>query len=126
MALTLSDVAAAAERLRDIAHRTPVHTSRTLDALAGCQIFLKCENFQRVGAFKFRGAYNAISQLSPSRRRPASSPTQRNHAQVWRSPRSFSACRAMIVMPDDALAVKREAFPPGMGRIVAPRRPNER
>ena len=55
---------AAAERLRGVAHRTPVLTSRTLDAMTGAQVFLKVEPFQRIGAFKFRGAYNAISALA--------------------------------------------------------------
>ena len=61
-------VAEAAERLRGIANRTPVMTSRTLDARTGRLVFLKCENYQRVGAFKFRGAYNAISKLGPEQR----------------------------------------------------------
>jgi threonine dehydratase len=59
--VTYEDVAAAAERLRGVAHRTPVMTSRTLDERVRATLFLKCENLQRVGAFKFRGAYNAIS-----------------------------------------------------------------
>src|SRR3954452_1733655 len=64
-AVTLDDVRAAAERLAGVAHRTPVLRSRTLDALVGVEVHLKCENFQRVGAFKFRGAYNAASRLTP-------------------------------------------------------------
>ena len=60
---------AAAERLRGVAHRTPVVTSRTLDARTGAQVFLKCENLQRMGAFKFRGAYNRIAQLDAEARR---------------------------------------------------------
>ena len=63
--VTLDDVRDAARRLTGVAHRTPVLRSRTLDALAGAEVHLKCENFQRVGAFKFRGAYNAVSRLSP-------------------------------------------------------------
>ncbi len=62
--VTFEHVLAAAERLEGVAHRTPVMTSRTLDEAAGCRVFLKCENFQRVGAFKFRGAYNTLSALS--------------------------------------------------------------
>ena len=61
--ITGDDVRAAAERLRGIAHRTPVLTSRTLDERVGAEVFLKAETFQRSGAFKFRGAYNAISTL---------------------------------------------------------------
>ena len=63
--LSLTDVRAAADRLAGVAHRTPVLTSRTLDERVGAQVFLKAENFQRIGAFKFRGAYNAICKLSP-------------------------------------------------------------
>jgi threonine dehydratase len=120
MALTLSDVAAAAERLRDIAHRTPVHTSRTLDALAGCQIFLKCENFQRVGAFKFRGAYNAISQLSPEQKAAGVvTHSSGNHAQGVALAAQLLGVPATIVMPDDAPAVKREATAGYGARIVS-------
>lgn len=120
MALTLSDVAAAAERLRDIAHRTPVHTSRTLDALAGYQIFLKCENFQRVGAFKFRGAYNAISQLSPEQKAAGVvTHSSGNHAQGVALAAQLLGVPATIVMPDDAPAVKREATAGYGARIVS-------
>src|SRR5690349_5195976 len=62
--VTFADIQAAAARLKGIAHHTPVMTSRTLDEQVGAQVYLKCENLQRVGAFKFRGAYNAISQLN--------------------------------------------------------------
>ena len=73
--VTLEDVREAADRLKGVAHRTPVLRSRTLDRLAGAETYLKCENFQRVGAFKFRGAYNAISQLPPEKLHAASPPT---------------------------------------------------
>ena len=64
-----NDVRAAAVRVQPAAHRTPVMSSRTLNAMTGAQVFLKCENFQRVGAFKFRGAYNALSQLNDEQKR---------------------------------------------------------
>ena len=67
MEIEEKDVRAAAARLRGVAHRTPVLRSRTLDELVGAEVFLKCENFQRAGAFKFRGAYHAASRLSPER-----------------------------------------------------------
>ena len=67
-AIGFEDVQAAAERLRGVAHRTPVMTSTTLDELTGATVFLKVETFQRIGAFKFRGAYNAISALPPDDR----------------------------------------------------------
>src|SRR2546429_3649726 len=66
LAVRYADVAAAAERLAGHAHRTPVMTSRTVDERTGAQVFFKCENFQRMGAFKFRGAYNAMSRLAPA------------------------------------------------------------
>src|SRR5690606_19466271 len=66
---TYADVEAAAERLAGVAHRTPVLTSATFDRLLGAQVHFKCENLQRAGAFKFRGAYNAISRLDPAQRR---------------------------------------------------------
>ena len=63
--VTFEDIAAAHERIKGAARRTPVLTSATVDALSGASVFFKCENFQRMGAFKFRGAYNALSQLKP-------------------------------------------------------------
>ena len=63
LAITFDDIKAAAGRLAGVAHRTPVLTSRTVDRLTGYQVYFKCENFQRGGAFKFRGAYNALAQL---------------------------------------------------------------
>lgn len=69
--VTFADVVSAYDRLYNIAHRTPVITSRTLDERTGAQVYLKCENFQRIGAFKFRGAYNAISQLTDAQKKIA-------------------------------------------------------
>ena len=66
--VTYPDIEAAAERLEGVAHRTPVATSSQFDALAGCEAYFKCENLQRMGAFKFRGAYNALSLLGPDQR----------------------------------------------------------
>ncbi len=63
-----ADVRAAARRLAGVAHRTPVVRSRTLDAACGAEVFVKCENLQRMGAFKFRGAYNMLASLSPAER----------------------------------------------------------
>ena len=80
---TADDVHAAAERLRGVAHRTPVMTSRTLDERLGAHVFFKCENLQRAGAFKFRGAYNAVSLLSDEERaRGVLAYSSGNHAQA--------------------------------------------
>src|SRR5689334_10738411 len=80
---TYADVARAAERLSGVAHRTPVLTSQTLDTVTGAAVFFKCENLQRAGAFKFRGAYNAVSALSDAeRKRGVITFSSGNHAQA--------------------------------------------
>src|SRR5215207_7397961 len=82
-AIDFNDVQAAAERLRGVAHRTPVITSRTLDGITGARVYLKAESFQRIGAFKFRGAYNAISALEAEVRvRGVVTNSSGNHAQA--------------------------------------------
>ena len=103
-------VASAASNLKGIANRTPVMTSRTLDERVGGQIFLKCENFQRVGAFKFRGAYNAISRLSDKQRAAGViTHSSGNHAQGVALAAKLLGIRATVVMPEDAPNIKREA-----------------
>ncbi|MFO7536593.1 MAG: pyridoxal-phosphate dependent enzyme, partial [Chloroflexota bacterium] len=103
-------VTQAAQRLAGIAHRTPVMTSGSLNQLAGNDIFLKCENFQRVGAFKFRGAYNAISQLSTAEKEAGViTHSSGNHAQGIALAAHLLEVKATIVMPDNAPAVKRAA-----------------
>jgi len=104
------DVAAAAERLAGVAHRTPALTSRTVDQRTGAKVYFKCENFQRMGAFKFRGAYNALSNLNGvQRRRGVVAYSSGNHAQAVALAGKLLGVRAVIVMPDDAPAVKLEA-----------------
>jgi threonine dehydratase len=106
-ATTFGDVQAAAQRLREVAHRTPVVTSRTLDSRTGATAFLKCENFQRMGAFKFRGAYNRIVQFSQSeRRRGVVAFSSGNHAQGVALSARLLGVKATIVMPTDAPAAK--------------------
>ena len=100
---TADDVRAAADRLRGVANATPVLTSRTLDARTGATVFLKAESFQRGGAFKFRGAYNAISKLSPEERaRGVLTYSSGNHAQAIALSGRLLGVRTMVVMPDDA------------------------
>ena len=102
-AVTLEDVRAAADRLHGIAHCTPVLTSRTLDERTGARVFLKCENFQRMGAFKFRGAYNRIVQLSSAQRRGGVVAfSSGNHAQGVALASKLLGVHATIVMPADA------------------------
>ena len=110
MALTFADVAAAHERIKAAAKRTPVLTSATIDALTGARVHFKCENFQRMGAFKFRGAYNALSQLDPEqRRRGVVAFSSGNHAQAVALAGKLLGVPAVIVMPTDAPKVKLEA-----------------
>ncbi len=105
--MTFADVAAAAERLRGVAHRTPVVTSRSLDARTGAHAFLKCENLQRMGAFKFRGAYNRIAQLSAAERvGGVVAFSSGNHAQGVALAAQILGVPAAIVMPRDAPVAK--------------------
>jgi threonine dehydratase len=105
--ISFADIRAAQERLRDIAHITPVATSRTLNAQAGRAVFLKCENFQRGGAFKFRGAYNTISQLDQAARaRGVVAFSSGNHAQGVAVAAQLLGAPAAICMPSDAPSVK--------------------
>jgi threonine dehydratase len=110
VAMTFADVLAAAERLEGVAHHTPVMTSRTLNDLTGCEVFLKCENFQRVGAFKFRGAYNALSRLSEQEQRAGVvTYSSGNHAQAVALAGKLLGIAVTVVMPQDAPAVKMQA-----------------
>ena len=105
--MTLADVRSAAVRLEGIVHRTPVVTSRTLDERCGAHVYVKCENLQRAGAFKVRGAYNLLSQLSPAqRRRGVVAFSSGNHAQGVALAARLLQMPATIVMPSDAPAVK--------------------
>ena len=100
----------AAERLAGVAHRTPVLTSSTLEARVGARVFLKCETFQRMGAFKFRGAYNAVSSLSAAElERGVCAVSSGNHAQAVTLAARLCGTRAVILMPSDAPALKRAA-----------------
>ena len=108
--VTFTDVRDAADRLAGVARRTPVMTSRTLDERAGCSVFLKCENFQRVGAFKFRGGYNAVSRLSEAEHAAGVVTfSSGNHAQAIALASKLCGVRATIVMPHDAPRVKMDA-----------------
>lgn len=108
--VTLDDVRDAAVRLAGVAHRTPVLRSRTLDRLVGAEVFLKCENFQRVGAFKFRGAYNAASRLAPEAlAKGVAAYSSGNHAQAVALAARELGTGAVILMPEDAPRSKREA-----------------
>ena len=108
--LQFTDIQAAAVRLAGHAHRTPVLTSRTLDAMLGAQVFMKAENLQRMGAFKFRGGYNAVNVLSDAQRaRGVVAFSSGNHAQAVALAAQLHGCKATIVMPHDAPALKLAA-----------------
>ena len=108
--LTVPDYPAvirAAERIAGAAHRTPVMTSRTADERTGARLFFKCENLQRVGAFKFRGAYNAVAALPDGQRRwGVVAFSSGNHAQAMALAGSLQGAPVTIVMPEDAPAAK--------------------
>lgn len=117
--VTLEDVRDAAARIEGVAHRTPVLRSRTLDSLAGAEVFLKCENLQRIGAFKFRGAYNAASRLSSEQlARGIAAYSSGNHAQAVALAARELGTTAVILMPEDTPRSKLEATAGYGARIV--------
>jgi threonine dehydratase len=116
---TFADIERAATQVEGVAHRTPVATSRTINAESGASFFFKCENLQRAGAFKFRGAYNALSRLSPDeRRRGVVTFSSGNHAQAIALAGQILNIPRVIVMPSDAPDVKRAATAAYGGEIV--------
>jgi threo-3-hydroxy-L-aspartate ammonia-lyase len=116
---TYADVEAAARRLQGHAHRTPVITSRTVDESLGATVFFKCENFQRMGAFKFRGAFNALSRLdSAAKARGVIAFSSGNHAQAVALAARMLGIEATIVMPEDAPRSKVLATQGYGGRVV--------
>src|SRR2546428_9408627 len=116
---TFADVESAAKQIAGVAHKTPVATSRTIDARTGARVFFKCENLQRAGAFKFRGAYNALSRLTADERgRGVVTFSSGNHAQAIALAGQVLNIPPVIVMPSDAPAVKRIATEGYGGEIV--------
>lgn len=116
---TYEDVLAASERLKGHAHRTPVMTSRTVDREIGAQVFFKCENLQRMGAFKFRGAFNALSKFDERQRRAGVVTfSSGNHAQAIALSASLLGIASTIVMPNDAPVSKVAATRGYGGNVV--------
>jgi threonine dehydratase len=110
MSITLTDIRQAAERIRPYAHRTPVLTNESLNRWVDAQVFLKCENLQKVGAFKFRGACNAVYFLSDEEAaRGVSTHSSGNHAQALALAAKIRGIPAFIVMPNNAPSVKKAA-----------------
>jgi threo-3-hydroxy-L-aspartate ammonia-lyase len=119
LAISFDDVVSAQKRIAGIAHRTPVLTSATANEKAGAQLFFKCENFQRMGAFKFRGAFNAISQFtSEQRAKGVVAFSSGNHAQAIALFARLLNVKAVIVMPKDAPAVKVAATRSYGGEVI--------
>ncbi len=109
-AVGIDDIRSAAERIAGWAHRTPIMTCATLDRLAGRSLFFKCEQFQKVGAFKFRGAFNAVRKLSDAEAsRGVVTHSSGNHAQALALAAKLRGIAAHIVMPSNATPVKRRA-----------------
>ncbi len=107
---TFADVEAAASRLEGLAHRTPVMTSRLVDERAGAQVFFKCENLQRIGAFKFRGATNALAMLPEAAlAKGVITHSSGNHGQALALAAELKGVRCIVVMPDDTTPVKIDA-----------------
>ena len=126
MLVSYDDVAAAHERIRPHARRTPALTSSTVDTITGATVHFKCENLQRMGAFKFRGAYNAVSQLSPeARRRGVVAFSSGNHAQAVALASRMLGIPATIVMPKNAPRVKLDATRGYGAEVVTYDNPNE-
>ncbi|MCA9580053.1 MAG: pyridoxal-phosphate dependent enzyme, partial [Myxococcales bacterium] len=118
MSPTITDIRQAAERIRPHAHRTPVMTCRSLDERVGAQVFMKCENLQKVGAFKFRGACNAVFSLTDAQAaRGVATHSSGNHAQALALAARMRGIPAYIVMPRNAPAVKQAAVA-GYGGII--------
>ncbi|MEU3764251.1 pyridoxal-phosphate dependent enzyme [Amycolatopsis keratiniphila] len=108
--VTIDDIRDAAAQLAGVAHRTPVARSRTLDELVGAEVFVKCENLQRVGAFKFRGAYNAASRLSPEQlAKGIAAYSSGNHAQAVALAARELGSSAVILIPEDTPQSKKDA-----------------
>ncbi len=107
LAISFDDILAAHDRIRYVAHRTPVFTSSTANDLAGAELFFKCDNYQRMGAFKFRGAYNALAQFTPAQRtRGVVAFSSGNHAQAVALAAKLLHIPATVLMPEDAPATK--------------------
>ena len=119
MPLTLNHIQQAAERIKPYAHRTPVITNESLNQRVGAQVYLKCENMQKVGAFKFRGACNAVYSLSDDEaKRGVCTHSSGNHAQAFALAAKLRGIPAYIVMPSNAPQVKKDAVAGYGGQIT--------
>src|SRR6202140_494841 len=117
-AISLTDVRAAAQRIAGVAHKKPIMTCATLDQMAGRKLYFKCEQWQKVGAFKFRGAYNAVMKLTDAdAKKGVVTHSSGNHAQALALAAKLRGIAAHIIMPKNATPAKRRAVE-GYGAIV--------
>lgn len=117
--LTLQKIQAAALQIQPFVHKTPIHTSKTLDEMSGCSLFFKCENFQKTGSFKYRGATNAVLQLDKVQaKRGVVTHSSGNHAQALALAAKVHGIPAYIVMPHTAPAVKKQAVIGYGGQVI--------
>jgi threonine dehydratase len=117
--LQYRDIEQAAARIKGAAHRTPMLTSRTANEIAGAELFFKCENFQRMGAFKFRGAYNAIARFSDEQKKAGVlTYSSGNHAQAIALSARLMGIKAAIIMPHDAPELKVRATKGYGGEVI--------
>lgn len=115
----VGEIRATYERIKDVIHKTPVHTSSTLNHMVNAKCFFKCENFQKMGAFKFRGAYNALSLLDPEKRKKGVvTDSSGNHAQALALAARYFGVKATVVMPETAPKVKVQAVKGYGGEVV--------
>jgi threonine dehydratase len=116
---SLSDIRAAHDRIQPFIHRTPILTSTAINEIAGCEIFFKCENFQKVGAFKARGAANAVMKLTPEQRaKGVATHSSGNHAAALARAASVAGIPSYIVMPSNAPEIKKKAVKGYGGEIL--------
>ncbi|WP_194775043.1 pyridoxal-phosphate dependent enzyme [Pararhodonellum marinum] len=116
---SLSDIRRAHERIQPFIHRTPILTNSAIDEIAGCKIFFKCENFQKVGAFKARGAANAVLKLRPEEKeKGVATHSSGNHAAALARAASVAGIKAYIVMPSNAPEIKKKAVRSYGGDII--------
>lgn len=119
MTVSIKNIMSAAERIKPYIHRTPVMTNKSLDGQVGARVFMKCENFQKVGAFKFRGASNAVWSLTEAEAKSGvCTHSSGNHAQALALAAKMRGIPAYIVMPDNAPLVKKNAVAGYGGRIT--------
>ena len=118
-AADIDSIRSAAQRIKDVAHKTPVATCATLDQMAGCSLFFKCEHLQKAGSFKFRGAYNAISQLSKTEsEQGVITHSSGNHGQSLTLAAKMCGVKSTVIMPENSSPIKQRSVEGYGGNVV--------